>query len=189
MILFWIVFWKRNAKQIKISQARKAQTLFKPLHQTEQILVFPEQICFVLLRYTRFAFPGKYVAHLFKTLKLEKKCYLRHYHTPPVFPASVLPMTEAKADLLWGFWRVSEMLLFLFLSLITINWDKILAPVASSVLLSNIVPRTIFWLSGQMTQLRSKLQGTWPCVFTGSHRAVKQIVVLFVFLFSLKYFK
>lgn len=81
------------------------------------------------------------------------------------------------------------MLLFLLLSLITINWDKILTPVASSVLLSNIVPGTIFWLSGQMTQFVSKLQVTQPCVSTGAHGAIRQLVILFVFLFSLECFK
>lgn len=49
MVLFWIVFWKRIVKQIKKSQARKAQTPLDPLHQTEQILIFPEQLCFVPL--------------------------------------------------------------------------------------------------------------------------------------------
>lgn len=47
--------------------------------------------------------------------------------------------------------------LFLFLSLITINWNKILAPLSTSVLLNTIRPGTISWLSGQMPQAASKL--------------------------------
>lgn len=37
------------------------------------------------------------------------------------------------------------MLLFLFLSLITINWNKFLAPLATSVLVSSIMPETLFF--------------------------------------------
>lgn len=54
------------------------------------------------------------------------------------------------------------MLLFLFLSLITINWNKFLAPLATSVLVSSIMPETFFffWLSGQLTLAVSELQGS-----------------------------
>lgn len=74
----------------------------------------------------------------------------------------------------------------MFLSLITINWNEIFAPVATSVLLSNIRAGTISWLSGQVSKLHPKSKALDLLPPPGLRWLEGKIVILFVFLFSLK---
>lgn len=75
---------------------------------------------------------------------------------------------------------------FLFLSLITINWNEILAPLATYGLLSDIRPGTTSWLSGQMSQVATKL---CPSASTGPHVAGGQTCYFVCVSFPFKGFE
>lgn len=76
--------------------------------------------------------------------------------------------------------------LFLFLSLLTINWNEIFAPLATSVLLNTLRAGTISRLSGQISKLypNSKALDLLPPL--DPRWLEGKIAILFVFLFSLK---